>query len=65
FPQRKKPRRFSYTPYYYKEEKEGEENNNKLKFKRGSRYSQKKRSHIWIIILIILVLFVVFYLKKI
>jgi len=65
FPSRKKPRRFSYSPQYLKEKKEGEDKESRIKFKRFQRSSQKRGFPLWIIILIIIVIFIIFYFKRI
>ena len=64
FPSRKKPRRFSYSPQYLKEKKEGEDNESRIKFKRFQRSSQKRGFPLWIIIMIIVVI-IIFLLKRI
>jgi len=65
FPPRKKPRRFSYSPQYLKEKKEGGGKGKKIKFKRFQRSTQKRGFPLWIIVLMIIVIFIIFYLKKI
>ena len=65
FPSRKKPRRFSYSPQYLKEKKGGEGKESKIKFKRFQRSSQKRGFTLWIIILMVIVIFIIFYLKRI
>ena len=65
FPARKKPRKFSYTPQYLKEEKNYEYKEKRIKFGRISRYVKKKGFPIWLIILIIVVMFIIIYLTNI
>jgi hypothetical protein len=65
FPARKKPRKFSYTPQYLKEEKNYEYKEKRIKLRRTSRYIQKKGFPIWLIILVICVVFIIIYLTNI
>lgn len=53
FPARRKPRKFSYSPQYLKEKKEEKDREKIIKFRRISRYNQKRGVPILLIILAI------------
>ena len=61
FQARKRPRKFSYTPQYLKEEINNEGKGKRIKLSRTSKYIQKKRIPIWLIILAIFVIFIIIY----
>ena len=65
FQKRKKPRQFSYTPFYLKDEKDSSGRSVRIKFKRTRIGKQKKGFPIFIVILAIIVFLGMMYLKNI
>ena len=63
FQKRKKPRQFSYTPFYYKEDKDSKITSRKVKFKRMRTPKQSKKIPVILVILAIAVYFLIKYLK--
>ena len=64
FSRRKKPRQFSYTPFYSKENDESDGEQQKIKFKRPQRIEHRKAFPVWIIFLLLIVLAVFYLLQK-
>ena len=63
FQKRKKPRQFSYTPFYYKEDKDSKITSKKIKFKRTRTPKQSKKLPVILVILAIAVYLFIKYLK--
>jgi len=65
FQPRKRPRKFSYTPFYLKEKNGKENSTRRIKFKRTRKPKTKKGIPIVIILLAILVYLLISYLNRI
>jgi|GEM_PF-4939208 hypothetical protein len=62
-----KTRKFRYIPYYYDERKDHEVEEGgrrRIQFRRSPRLRQKKRSFIWLIALLVIVLLFLQYLNQ-
>ena len=64
FSKRKKPRQFSYTPFYSKEKDESDGEQQRIKFKRPQRIERRKIFPIGIIFLLLIVLAVFYFIQK-
>ena len=65
FSKRKKPRQFSYTPFYLKENDESDGKQQRIKFNRPKRTGKRKVIPVWIIFLLLIVLAIFYLLQNI
>ena len=59
-----KPRKFSYTPFYYDEEKDKVAQERKIRFKKLRQKSSSRTSLLWLIALFAMVLYIFYMLKN-
>ena len=64
FSKRKRPRQFSYTPFYSKEDSESEGDQQRIKFKRPQRIERRKIFPLGIIFLLLIVLTIFYLMQK-